>query len=214
MWPFSKQKEKLISQFEAVFFPDEFPDALAKATAIPDQYLALLLTKWGGTSFNRGIYRLLHSNELPIWTAKAESAFPEFSGRLIPFGFDWLGRMFALDRQRYVDGAPAVNLLEPGTGKVLVTPCSAESFHEVELIDYREAALAESFFHSWLNAGGSPPMRAQCVGYRQPLFLGGTDTVPNLELTDLSAYWDIALQLLRQTRGLPVGTIINNIRIE
>lgn len=97
---------------------------------------------------------------------------------------------------------------------MLETPCSAESFHEVELIDYREAALAESFFHSWLNAGGSPPLRTQCVGYRQPLFLGGTDTVPNLELTDLNVYWDIAVQLLRQTRGLPGGTIINNIRIE
>lgn len=214
MWPFSKQKEKLASQFEAVFLPDEFPVTSAKATAIPDPYLGLLLTKWGGTSFNRGIYRLLCSNELPTWTAIAESAFPGFAGRSIPFGFDWLGRMFALDRQRYVDGAPAVNLLEPGTGEMLETPCSAESFHEVELIDYREAALAESFFHSWLNAGGAPPLRTQCVGYRQPLFLGGTDTVPNLELTDLNVYWDIAVQLLRQTRGLSDGTIINNIRIE
>jgi hypothetical protein len=81
MWPFSKQKENLASQFEAVFLPDAFPATSAKATAIPDPYLALLLTKWGGTSFNCGIYRLLCSNELPTWTAIAESAFPEFTGR-------------------------------------------------------------------------------------------------------------------------------------
>jgi hypothetical protein len=214
MCPFSKQEEKRASQFEAVFLPDEFPVTSAKATAIPDPYLASLLTKWGGTSFNHGIYRLLCSNDLPTWTAKCDSAFPEFAGRFIPFGFDWLGRMFVLDRQRYVDGAAAVNLLEPGTGEMLETPCSAESFHEVELVDYCDAALAKSFFHAWLNAGGSPPTHAQCVGYRQPLFLGGTDTVPNLELTDLSVYWDIAVQLRRQTLGLPVGIIINNIRIE
>jgi hypothetical protein len=214
MWPFSKQKEKHTSKFDAVFLPDAFPVTSAKAVAIPEPYLASLLTKWGGTSFNRGIYRLLCSDDLQRWTAVAESAFPELAGRLIPFGFDWLGRMFALDRQRFVEGAPAVNLLEPGTGQVLETPCTAESFHEVELIDYREAALAESFFCSWLDAGGSSPMPTQCVGYRKPLFLGGTDTVPNLKLTDLTVYWGIAVQLLRQTRGLPVGTVISDVRLQ
>jgi hypothetical protein len=181
--------------------------------AVPEPYLASLLYKWGGTSFNRGIYRLVYSEDLPKWTLIAESAFPEFAGRLIPFGFDWLGRMFALDHQRHIDGVPAVNLLEPGTGEVLMTPCTAESFHEVELIEYCEAALAKSFFESWLNAGGCPPMSTQCVGYRKPLFLGGSDTVSNLELTDLTVYWGIAEQLLQKTRGLPIGTVIGGVEI-
>lgn len=214
MWPFSKQKEKRTSKFEAMFLPDAPPVTSDKAVAILEPYLASLLAKWGGTSFNRGIYRLLRSDEMATWTAIAESAFPKLAGRLLPFGFDWLGRMFALDRQRFIDGFPAVTLLEPGTGEALEIPCNAESFHEVELINYREAALAEGFFCSWLSAGGSAPTTTQCVGYRKPLFLGGADTVPNLELTDLSVYWGIAEQLLRQTRGLPVGTVINEIRIE
>jgi hypothetical protein len=214
MWPFSKQRKKHTSKFEALFLPDAFSVTAEKTVAIPEPYLASLLATRGGTSFNRGIYRLISTDELSTWTAIAESAFPGFAGRLIPFAFDWLGRMFALDRQRYVDGAPAVNLLEPGTGEMLETPCTAESFHEVELIDYREAALAESFFYAWLNAGGSSPTPTQCVGYRQPLFLGGTDTVANLELTDLTVYWDIAVQLLGQTRGLPEGTIVSDIQIQ
>lgn len=213
MWPFPKQRTKSASKFEAVFLPDAFPVTSAKNAAVPEPYLASLLAKWGGTSFNRGIYRVLCSDQLPAWTLIAESAFPEFTGRLIPFGFDWLGRMFALDRERQVDGAPAVNLLEPGTGEVLKTPCTAESFHEVELIEYCEEALAKSFFQSWLDAGGGSPMPTQCVGYRKPLFLGGTDTVPNLELTDLDVYWHISVQLLQETRGLPVGTTISGVRI-
>lgn len=154
------------SKFEAVFLPDTPPVRSAEGISIPEPYLAALLAKWGGASFNGGIYRLLSRDEVPNWTLVAESAFPEFSGRLIPFGFDWLGRMFALDRLRYVDGAPAVNLLEPGTGEALEIPCNAESFHETELIDYREAALAESFFFSWHQASGVSPEPKQCVGKR------------------------------------------------
>jgi hypothetical protein len=201
------------SNFETAFLPDAVAVTSAEAISIPEPYLAALLAKWGGTSFNRGLYRLLRSDEVPAWAAIAESAFPGFAGRLIPFGFDWLGRMFALDRGRHVDGAPAVNLLEPGTGEALEVPCTAESFHNSELIDYREAALAEHFFHAWLKAGGAAPARKQCVGYRKPLFLGGADTVSNLQLTDLDVYWELAVQLLRQARGLPVGTVISNVRI-
>lgn len=214
MWPFSRKNEKHVSNFEATFLPDEFSVASSKCMAISDPYLLSLLTKRSGTSFNQGIYRLICGEELSSWTEVAESAFPEFSGRLIPFGFDWLGRMFVLDRHRSIDGASAVTLLEPGTGAALETPCTAESFHEVELIDYSEAALAESFFRSWINSGGASPMPGQCVGYRKPLFLGGSDTLSNLELTDLKVYWGIAEQLLSQTRGLPVGTIIGDIRIQ
>lgn len=201
------------SKFETIYLPDAFAVGSPKAINISDAYLATFLTKWGGASFNRGIYRLLRTDEVPTWAAVAESAFPEFAGRLIPFGLDWLGRMFALDRERSVDGALGVNLLEPGTGEVLEIPCTAESFHESELIDYREPALAESFFESWLEAAGVCPTPKQCIGYRTPLFLGGADIVPNLELTDLDVYWELTAQLLRKTKGLRVGTVIGGVRI-
>ena len=201
------------SNFSATYVPDASIVESSEATGIPDRYLTALLTQWGGASFNRGIYRLLRSDKVPMWTAIGESAFPEFTGRLIPFGLDWLGRMFALDRERTVNGALGVNLLEPGTGEVLEIPCSAESFHESELIDYREPALAESFFDSWLKAGGVGPTPEQCIGYRTPLFLGGADTVPNLELTDLNVYWELTAQLLLKTQGLPVGAVIGAVQI-
>lgn len=202
------------SAFEAAFAPDA---AAIPGSAIPSEisepYLGPLLVKWGGTSFNGGIYRLIRPEEVPEWMRIAEGAFPSFRDRLVPFGIDWLGRLFALDLGRTVDGSPAVTLLEPGTAEALEIPCTAESFHESELIEYREESLAVSFLEAWRRGGGANPGPTQCIAYRQPLFLGGSDTVENLELADLRAYWGIAGQLIRKVRGLPLGTVIENVSI-
>jgi hypothetical protein len=201
------------SAFEAAFTPDVVPSGSVIASELSEQYLGTLLAKWGGTSFNGGIYRLLRSDDMRDWVRIAEGAFPSFRDRLVPFGIDWLGRLFALDVGRTVAGLPAVTLLEPGTGEALEIPCTAESFHESELIEYREESLAASFYEAWLKAGGPRPGPTECVAYRQPLFLGGSDTVENLELVNLHVYWGIAEQLIRKVRGLPLGTVIETISV-
>lgn len=89
-------------------------------------------------------------------------------------------------------------MLEPGTAEALEIPCNIETFHENELIQYREEALAASFYQQWLECGGLPPAVNQCIGYKKPLFLGGTDTVDNLEVSDLDVYWTIAGQLIQR----------------
>ncbi len=35
----------------------------------------------------------------------------------------------------------------------------------------------------------------KCAGYKIPLFIGGNDTVDNLELSDIYVYWEICSQL-------------------
>ncbi|OLL31498.1 hypothetical protein BTH42_11190 [Burkholderia sp. SRS-W-2-2016] len=67
--------------------------------------------------------------------------------------------------------------------------CDIESFHDQELVDYEDAALAEAFFGEWIRRGGPGPSNSQCVGYKRPLLLGGVDAVENLELIDLDVYW-------------------------
>ena len=105
-------------------------------------------------------------------------------------------------------------MFEPGTGEALEIPCNIETFHESELIQYREEALAESFYQHWLDDGGMQPAITQCVGYKKPLFLGGRDTVDNLEVADLDVYWTVSAQLIQKTRGLPLGASIGKITIE
>ena len=108
------------------------------------------------------------------------------------FAYDWLGRIFALDPIRLVGGLPAVLMFEPGAGKTLEFPCNLLTFHDNELVDYREEALAEGFQRQWLVKCGVIPKQDQCIAYKQPLFLGGKDTIENLEISNLEVYWDLS----------------------
>lgn len=160
-----------------------------------------------------GAYRLHRPEDVERYTCLATAAFPAFRARISCFGADWLGRQFALDQGRVIAGEPQVLMLEPGTGEALEIPISKVAFHEEELAQYADAAVAESFYQKWLGAGGEPPRYHQCVGYNVPLFLGGTDEVSNLQVMDLEVYWTISAQLLEKVRDLPVGTPVARVTI-
>jgi hypothetical protein len=165
-----------------------------------------LIVRFGGSSFGRGLYRVIRAADLEEWKARVSLGFPEFEGRIACFGYDWLGRTFAVDSQRQEQGRPGVVMFDPGAGEVLEIPSNIQTFHDGELIEHADAALAIDFHQRWLANGGTEPAYAQCVGYRKPLFLGGADELENLELSDLDVYWHLLGQLIVKTKGLPQGT--------
>jgi hypothetical protein len=178
-----------------------------------------LATTCAGCSFENGLYRVHDMTTGPRGLALIAEVFPEFAARACPFGYDWLGRQFALDSirtQERVDGAgdQLVLLLEPGTGQVLEVALGFEAFHE-QLADLREPALAAGFFGEWADANPAliPLKHTECVGYRVPLFLGGADTIENLEVIDLDVYWSLCGQLRQGTRRLPPGSSIRQVSI-
>jgi hypothetical protein len=182
-------------------------DRLLKITG----YLELA-RRFAGCSFENGLYRIHDAVTGPQSASLIGDAFPRFSSRACPFGYDWLGRQFAADSGRREGGEPLVLLLEPGTGEALEIPFTFAAFHE-ELAALQESALASSFFASW--AGANPrcvPLSAtQCAGYKIPLFLGGQDTVENLEVIDIDVYWSLSGQLRSGVRVLPPGTSIGRV---
>jgi hypothetical protein len=129
--------------------------------------------------------------------------FPRFAARACPFGYDWLGRQFAVDAGRIEAGEPLVLLVEPGTGEVLEVPFTFAAFHE-QLRELKEPALAASFFDAWarVNEDAAPLSRTKCADHRVPLFLGGKDTAENLEVCDFDVYWSIWGQLRAQAMDL------------
>lgn len=167
-----------------------------------------LLGRFGGGSFRNGLYRIVRAGDLAVWKRRVSIGFPQFESRIVCFGYDWLGTVFALDTDRLVDGRPGVVMFEPGTGKALVIPCNLRSFHDSGLIEFGEAALAINFHQAWLAAGGSVPSYHQCAGYKTPLFLGGKDIVECLEISDIDVYWHIMGQLIRKVRGLAPGASV------
>jgi hypothetical protein len=166
--------------------------------------------EFAGASFDGGLYRVHDEQTGPLAMVLISEAFPEFADRVCPFGYDWLGRQFALDAGRLMDGQPLVLLLEPGTGEALEIPVSFVGFHDEELIEYADAALANEFFGAWStqNPDTLPLDMVTCIGYRVPLFLGGRDTVENLEVSDLNVYWTMCGQLRRGIRDLPLGATV------
>ncbi|MGL4832096.1 MAG: hypothetical protein ACRCWS_05945, partial [Propionibacteriaceae bacterium] len=108
----------------------------------------------GGASFGGGLYRV-HSH---ISGRAADDlvcdAFPEFFGRVRCFGYDWMGRQFAIDAHRGRAIDPEVLIFEPGTGGVFEGPDPFSRFHDYELVDEGEIALARSFYEEWLGVGG------------------------------------------------------------
>lgn len=169
--------------------------------------------QFAGVSFNGGVYRVHQLKNLAKWNHQIRTAFPEFSKRIWCFGYDWLGRHFALDTGRLEQGKPQVLLLEPGTGEGLEIPSDLAGFHENILIDMPDAALAIEGFKKWSNSGAHVLKHHECVGYKVPLFLGGQDTPDNFEVSDMEVYWSICSQLLRKTKDLPAGTSIGSIKI-
>jgi hypothetical protein len=175
-----------------------------------------LMSRFAGATFEQGLYRLHDADSVVRDQAAADEAHPAFAGRAHCFGFDWLGRQFAVDRQRRRGAEPLVLMLEPGTGEVLEVPTTFADFHDEELVAFADAALAADFFIQWAaTADGVLPLRhSDCAGYRVPLFLGGADSVENLEIIDMGVYWSLCGQLRRGTKELPVGATIRQLTME
>jgi hypothetical protein len=176
--------------------------------------ISSFLGQYGGVSFNQGLYRVHPVSAMPLWTTTVAKAFPDYSNRIFCFSYDWLGRHFAIDSHRQENGQCHILMLEPGTGQTLEIPAGFRGFHDTELVEHQNEALAANFYREWLAANGAVPSPSECIGYKKPLFLGGKDAVENLELIDLDVYWTISGQLLLKIRDLPVGTKIGTVSIE
>ena len=106
------------------------------------------LKDFSGASFNKGLYRVQRTGALSKWNTILVTAFPEFENRIFGFAYDWLGRYFALDRQRLRDGEPLVLVLEPGTGEVLEIPTTFIEFHNDELVG--KFSLIDDFYRIFM----------------------------------------------------------------
>ena len=175
---------------------------------------AEFMRDYAGATVAEGAYRIHTSDSAQSSKRLMDAAFPEFADRCFPFGFDWLGRQFALDAHRTEGGEALVMLLEVGTGQALEIPTGFASFHNRELVDFRNEALAWDFFLDWVKQRPEtvPLLSDQCVGYKVPLFLGGRDELDNLELIDLEVYWTLCGQLRLGTLHLPPGTTVQEVR--
>jgi hypothetical protein len=169
---------------------------------------------YGGKTFGGGVYRTLRDQDVERWNDIVGGVFTDYRKRITCFGYDWLGRVFALDSARTRRGEQLVLLMEPGTADALEIPDNFLGFHENQMITNQDALVASDGFAEWRAGSGHDLPYDKCIGYERPLFLGGTDGSENFRETDLEVYWDLTGQIIDQVRNLPAGTPISSIRIE
>ena len=157
-----------------------------------DPYREFVL-QLGGKSFGNGLFCAFSKDHVQRWAENVSDAFPEFNGKFLPFGYDWLGRCFGIDLRKGSYGN--VLMFEIGTLDILEIPCSFLEFLNKEIPKYSDACLAEEYFKQWTEYSGKIIRYGRCAGYKIPLFLGGEDTLGNLEDNDLEVYWSVLTQV-------------------
>jgi len=192
-------------------------DAGNSAITLPfdcgDRKYLELINAFGGKTFCDGLYRVLRGDQVLTAVEAIEGVFPELARRIVPFGYDWLGRHFVVDLGRIADGVPQVLMLEVGAGEAMQIPASIEDFHNIELVNFADDALSVPFWNRWREINSDPLPYQDCAGYKIPLFLGGADDVFNLETINMSVYVHICGQLRNKTLSLPDGQSIGHISI-
>lgn len=150
----------------------------------------------GGKSFGRGLFNIFSKDNIDKWTGIVSEAFPEFKDLYKLFGYDWLGRCFGIDLRKNSCGN--ILIFEIGTDDILEVPCALDSFLNEEIPIYSDACLAKSFFEEWMDIFGKQIEYGRCAGYKIPLFLGGEDSVNNLEDNDMEVYWSVLTQIINK----------------
>jgi hypothetical protein len=195
----SEIEENILSnylKFESAFSCDTDVSVKQNARATtPNKSINDFLSRFGGQSFNKGIYRVFSPSDISRWNEIVTDMFPVFLNKINVFGYDWLGRVFAVMYDN-IQSEEEILLFEPGTGEVLEIPCDISTFHNDEIINSSDACLAQSFFSLWLEKNYQLLKMNQCAGYKKMLFLGGEDIVENLEVSDMDVYWTICCQVL------------------
>ena len=154
------------------------------------------INSFGGMQLSDGMFRVFKYDDLKKWNSIIGEAYKNFSGYFKPFGFDWLGRCFAIDCRAKTKGN--ILMFEIGTNDVLEIPCDFLSFLNNEIPEYNDECLASSFFYEWHQRSKTDINYNQCIGYKVPLFLGGEDSIDNLEVIDMEVYWSILSQIINQ----------------
>ena len=162
--------------------------------------LTAMFEDFGGVTLADGFYRFHTAASATAANDACARLIRGFAGRCHAFAFDWLGRHLAVDlRDANGDGDGDVICVDPGGGEYLTTDCPLSEWHDIVASD--EDPLAYPFYQEWraANPAQGPLAFHQAIGYRVPLFLGGADEVPNLEVIDRDVYFELSIQLALKT---------------
>jgi hypothetical protein len=161
-----------------------------------------------GCSFNEGLYRIHTPKSSVYWGLTVNKYFSQYKGKIIPFGFDWMGRQFGVEK----NSENRILMFDCSTAESFRIEESLIQFHNSSLVKEREEILSEQLFTKAIKLFTATKIQYnECIGYKTPLFLGGKDSLENYEIADMEVYWEFQCQIYLQIKDLPPGTKISSI---
>lgn len=154
VWPGSVRSSVMFERLLSVLRPTHLAGPLDSGT--PPAGIREALGSLAGSTLEFGLYRFHTRSSAAAADRLVADAYPDFAGRIACFGMDWLGRQFSLDPSRGAASDPPILLFDIGAGQALEIPTAFSAFHDEELIDYTDAALACAFFQEWLRIHPGP----------------------------------------------------------
>ena len=143
---------------------------------------------FGGMCFGKGLFNVIERGDIGYWEDNVTRAFPEYRNKFRLFGYDWMGRCFAVDISN--EDEEKILIFDPGTLEVSDVPLSFMDFVNKAIpMNTNECLMSDNFIQWYNTEQGTELEYMQCVGYQRPLFLGGEEEPENLQLDDLDEYW-------------------------
>jgi hypothetical protein len=161
-----------------------------KTWDVKNEELDYLFSNFGGLSINLGVFRIHTYESAKKWTDIIIESFPEHQNKIVAYGFDWMGRQFAID----IDNV--IRMFDSSTGEEFEMEQSLEGFFNEELVEFGVETLATDTFESW-NTEKIALKHNQIVAFEIPLALGGKDSPENYHIIDGEVDWEINRQLLK-----------------
>jgi hypothetical protein len=166
----------------------------------------MLIDQFGGATLDKGLFRIHNRGSFYYWTKLGFDYFKKYRGASYVFGFDWVGRHFAVTNKANKN---IILMLDPATAEVFELEASIEDFFNIDLVEGKNDLLEEKRFQQ-LRKGISDDLAFDhCLGFIKPLFVGGKDENSNLDDSDMEIYWELNYQVYCKTKNLTDGTKLN-----
>lgn len=160
-----------------------------KTWTVENENLEYLFSNFGGLSIDFGAFRIHTYESAKKWTDIIVESFPAHKNKITAYGFDWMGRQFAIDND------DVVHMFDGSTGEEFEMEQTLEGFFNEELVDYGVETLDIDNYKFW-NTGKISLKHNEIVAFKIPLALGGEDSIENYHIIDAEVDWEINKQLL------------------
>lgn len=196
------ERLQMFEEFEERYTVTAVEEDQATVSGIGLESIEEFFSRYAGRTFDRGLYRAY--NQIGAATAKSwiDASFPDYRSQVVPFGFDWLGRIWTTSIGPTEKDAH-VYLFDPADDAFRV-PSTFAALHDGEFVEFADDALLVWLFEEW-SAGGELGY-TDCAGYKVSPILGGEVVAANLETTDMDVNWHLSRQIREQIAGIDPGS--------